>query len=303
MKTNTIASLLKATFWLVIAALAALVMVSFMQGNNPFDFVDQPQGPITVLYERTVAEEITKLNINWNVGGVEIKVSEDDHIHIVERGRGDVPESKWASFTQENGSLTITSKNKNFIYLFFWHTPETYLELRLPKITYDSVMLNVTSGNNTIDDLSVDRLTTRSTSGILRFNNLTANTLKLDMTSGQTFFEDSIVPEIDAVMTSGTFNFDGVIADTLDLTMTSGLFTARLKETAPRTIDFQMTSGSADFDLNAPADFVLRLSKTSGNFSANFPNVKENNTYTYKNGRDDYRINMTSGSIQFNVNE
>lgn len=303
MNSRTIASILKVLFWGIIALIGSLLLLSFYKGDNPFETITPDQGTLSVLHEETFNEDITSINLSWNVGGVKVVVSNDDKIRLIERSYVAVSSSKWAKTSIDNKTLKISSGNKNSFFFLFWHTPATYIELQLPVKTYDDFKLNVTSGNNELNDFTVKSLDINSTSGSIRVKNLVADTLKLNMTSGSMSFGNANIHSIDAVMTSGDMVYDGVIDQRLDLTMTSGQFNSDLRGVAPQSIDFQMTSGQAHFTLAAPSDFQLSLSKTSGSFTADFDHSQNGSKYTYKNGRDDYRLGMTSGSLTFSVQD
>ncbi len=301
MNSRNIANGIRVVVWAIVAIVASLLMLSFYNGENPLQIIDNHDGPLSVLQEKTITEMITSVNLDWNAGGVTVRASSDDKVHLVERSYEKVTESKWASVTVAGGTLRIASRNKNIFNFFFWHSPQTYLELSLPAKTYEFFKLNVTSGNNEIFDLSAKKTDFNSTSGDLSIKNLTADTLDFNMTSGQSVFENVKVHDLSGVMTSGNLRYVGVVDQLLDVTITSGQFKTTLQEMAPKTIDFQMTSGLAKFELAAPADFQLQLSKTSGSFTANFAAVQDGNRYTYKTGRDNYRLGMTSGSLTFSV--
>lgn len=304
MTSRNVLNTLKILFWGVVVVIAALAMLALYRGQNPFDSIDftRPnQGPLSVLHEQTITENITSVNLGWNVGGITVVASSDDKIHLIERAYEKVARSKWAIVSINGDTLKVTSGNKNAFWFFFWHSPETYLEVQLPKKNYDEFKLSVTSGNNKVTDLSVKEMDVNSTSGNLSIKNLAAETLDLTMTSGQTTFQNASMHDFDGVMTSGNMTFDGVVDQSLRLTMTSGQFSTQLNEAAPKNIDFQMTSGLARFTLNGAADFTLTLSKTSGSFAANFDHTQNGNKYTYGNGRDTYRMGMTSGSLSFDI--
>jgi lia operon protein LiaG len=304
MNSRKIAGVLRILFWGVVAVIAALTMFAFYRGENPFDSINfnhANSGTLSVLHEQTITENITNVNLGWNAGGVTVVASNDDKIRLIERSYENVAQNKWAIVSISGETLKVTSGIKNAFWFFFWHSPETYLEVQLPKKTYDTFKLSVTSGNNKVSDLSVKSLDVNSTSGNLSIKNLTAETVDFNMTSGQTTFENAAAHEFDGVMTSGNMTFDGVIDQNMRLTMTSGQFSTQLRESAPKTIDFQMTSGQARFMLDATADFTLSLNKTSGSFAANFEHTQNGNKYTYKNGKDTYHMGMTSGSLTVDI--
>lgn len=303
MNSRNIASILKILFWGVVALIASLLFLSFYRGENPFVSFDTQPGPLSILHEETISDNITSIHLSWNVGGVTVIASKDDKIHLIERSYNKVSQNKWLSTTIVGETLRITSRNKNAFWFFIWHSPETYLELQLPVKTYDDFRLNVTSGQNEVHDLSTKKFDINSTSGSLWIKNLNTEKLDFSMTSGQTTIEASKTHDLSGVMTSGSLKYEGMVDQSIHLTMTSGQFNTTLTEIAPQSINFQMTSGLAQINLKAPADFTLALSKTSGSFAANFQHTQDGNKYTYKNGKDDYRFGMTSGSLSFSIQE
>lgn len=302
MRNRPVLNLIKALFWLVVAALASLVFIAFMNGENPF-MIKYEEGDLRVLHQETISEDISSIEIDWTSGGVDILKSSDDKIHIVERSTAELDESKWLKKTVIDETLKITSRNRNVFYFFFWHTPQTFLEIRLPDKLYDEVKLNLPSGLNRIAALNAGNVEIDATSGAQYFNNIQADSLRLNMTSGLAVLKDFDVDDLSMTMTSGNLTFTGVASESFRAEMTSGIFNATLREHAPSTLDFSMTSGQAELFVPSDADFELTLEKTSGSFNADFANTSNGNTYTHKNGQDDYELSMTSGSLSFHVND
>ncbi len=302
MRNRPVLNLIKALFWLVVAALASLVFIAFMNGENPF-MIKYEEGDLRVLHQETLSEDISSIEIDWTSGGVDILKSPDDKIHIVERSTAELDESKWLKTTINDETLRITSRNRNVFFFFFWHTPQTFLEIRLPAKLYDQVKLDLPSGLNRIFELNATVVDIDATSGAQYFSNIHADSFKLNMTSGLAVLKDFDVEDLTLTMTSGNLTFTGIASESFKAEMTSGIFNATLKDNAPSTLDFTMTSGQAELFVSADADFKLTLGKTSGSFNADFTNTSNGNTYTHKNGRDDYELLMTSGSLGFHVND
>jgi DUF4097 and DUF4098 domain-containing protein YvlB len=103
------------------------------------------------------------------------------------------------------------------------------------------------------------------------------------------------------ILTSGDASFSGVVSDSLKAEMTSGRILGNLTEVAPEDVDVDMTSGMIELTFVKEADFEVRVEKTSGLFNANWPNANSSSPYRYQNGRDDYRVSMTSGIVTFKV--
>lgn len=285
----------------MIAVIATLVFFALFNGQPlPFNITEDKE-PTVLLQDVTIEDNINNIDLEWYSGGVVVSKSYDDKIHFKEKSTEKLNSNKWASTEVIGDTLYLKSNNKYNFVLFFYHTPATYLELRLPEKQYESFKLLMTSGNTTISEFDISDVDITLTSGNLFLFNIQSTRMTIDMTSGNSNFQNTLMQTFDLTMTSGNTDFDGIISEECRVDMTSGNLNL-ITSLTPRVMNLSMTSGDADITLNKTDGFVLKLDKTSGNVDLDPEIVKVSETeYTYFH--KDYNINveMTSGSFDLKL--
>lgn len=299
---NKVRAILSALIWALIGIVASLLLYSFIQGNNPFPTISYKTKTDVLLYDKTLSDDIDVLNIEWAAGGVTLLPSDDGKLHVIERATAKIPENQWATFDQNGKTLHLKSNTRG-IFLFFWNSPISSLEVRLPEAEYEALKLEATSGAYLVSDLKFKRIDTEMTSGDLDFTRLSVDTLNLYLTSGQAVLNALDVNDATLQNTSGSLTYQGSIHNSLTSEMTSGEQDLTLEGPAPVKLAVSLTSGQTTLSLSQVDGFRLTLDKTSGNFDADFAHTQSENTYTYGNGAYDYRAEMTSGSLRISVKE
>ncbi len=289
-----------AVIWTIIGLAALTVLIRLVNGNLALPNFDLAREANVMLYDKTLSDNVDRLSIDWISGGVTVKPSEDGLIHIVERASEQMPERKWARITQDGANLTIRSQNKS-IFIFFWHTPLSTIEIRLPEATYESLRLTATSGSNRISQIGFAEFKAEITSGELVVQDSQIDSLDLEMTSGESDFSNISTQTARFESTSGDLTFVGSIAGKLSSEMTSGEQTFNLSQSAPKAINLSMTSGSAEINLPENPGFTLELEKTAGDFTADFQHTQDSDRYIYQNGENRYQAEITSGELLFSV--
>ena len=300
MSRRTVA-LLTAAIWTFVLAGALAVFFIFAQGSNPFTNFNPVKGEMRQLQQQTVNGEVTSISIEWIAGGVHVKKATDGKLQLVEKSQFDLNMKEWAAVTVNNGQLTIKSRIKSIWNIFTFFTPSSYLELYLPEKMYDKFVMDSTSGEYIIEDLQVKTMELEATSGNFDILRTTAEKMFIEVTSGDLDIDQVRTDELHLILTSGDASFSGVVNDSFKAEMTSGRILGNLMEVAPEDVDVDMTSGMIELTFVKEADFEVRVEKTSGLFNANWPNANSSSPYRYQNGRDDYRVSMTSGIVTFKV--
>jgi len=292
---------IKIVIYSMIAVIATLVFFALFNGQPlPFNITEDKE-PTVLLQDVTIEDNINNIDLEWYSGGVVVSKSYDDKIHFKEKSTEKLNSNKWASTEVIGDTLYLKSNNKYNFVLFFYHTPATYLELRLPEKQYESFKLLMTSGNTTISEFDISDVDITLTSGNLFLFNIQSTRMTIDMTSGNSNFQNTLMQTFDLTMTSGNTDFDGIISEECRVDMTSGNLNL-ITSLTPRVMNLSMTSGDADITLNKTDGFVLKLDKTSGNVDLDPEIVKVSETeYTYFH--KDYNINveMTSGSFDLKL--
>jgi len=292
---------IKIVIFSMIAVIATLVFFALFNGQAlPFNIVESKE-PNVLLQDVTIEEKINNVNLEWYSGGVVISKSYDDKIHFKERSTEKLNSNKWASTEVDGDTLYLKSNNKYNFVLFFFQSPATYLELRLPEKQYESFRMLMTSGNTTISDFDISDVDITITSGNLFLFNIQSERMTINMTSGNSNFQNTSMQTFDLTMTSGNTDFEGIISEECRIDMTSGNLNLASTSFTPRVMNVNMTSGDADITLSQNYGFTLKLDKTSGNIDLDSEIVKVSETeYTYFNKEYNINIDMTSGSFDLN---
>ncbi len=293
---------IKIVIFSLIAVIATLVFFALFNGQSlPFNFAENKE-PNVLLQDVTIEENINNVNLEWYSGGVVISKSYDDKIHFKERSTEKLNSNKWASAEVVGNTLNLKSNNKYNFVLFFFQSPATYLELRLPDKQYESFRMLMTSGNTTISDFEISDVDITITSGNLYMFNIQSQRMTINMTSGNSNFQNTLMQSFDLTMTSGNTDFEGIISEECRIDMTSGNLNLTSTTFTPRIMNVNMTSGDADITLSKDYGFVLKLDKTSGNVDLDneIEKVSESE-YTYYNKEYNINVDMTSGSFDLNL--
>ena len=300
---NRFSYTIKVLFWGVVALVGVYFLVVSARGGDPLGNLglNLNSEPDLVLYEKTITADMDDITIQWDTGGVAILPGTDDNIQIIERSSKKLDASQWAEITQSGKNLKIVGGTKGNFYFFFWHTPGSSLEVRLPEDLYDSLRLQATSGTYEVRDLDFASLSLELTSGKLNVDRSSVGDLKLSMQSGQSRLIGINAQTAAISSTSGSFQYEGSISRSLDAELTSGEQVYALEGQAPEELKLKMSSGSAAIELPANPGFRLSLGKTSGSFQADFLHTESGGTYIYGDGSNRYTANMTSGSLKISV--
>ncbi len=304
MKTRT-SALLSILLWGVVLVVAVLLFISLTnhQGFSIFSLFDNFSGERRIIQELEIDQTIDRIEIDWTAGGVTLTRSNDDTIYFKESATADLAPDKWAVYTVSNGKLSIESKNRQeFNFLFLFRSPVSYLELAIPDALYESVKLQLTSGNYDIKDLDTKTLEIQAISGNLKLSNITAEDIIIKLTSGNVDVRELTAENMDFTMTSGNATFKGSITNDYTHKMTSGKLVADLLGQAPSSMRVDVTSGLVEIDLDQTDGFEALVSKVAGSFTADFSHTQNNDRYIHKNGEARYDFKITSGSITLRVN-
>lgn len=293
---------IKIVIFTLIAVIATFVYLSLFNGQKlPFIFSEQKE-PNILLQDVTLEENIDNVNLEWYSGGVVISKSYDDKIHFKEKSTEKLNANKWASTRIVDDTLYLKSNNKYNFVLFFFQSPATYLELRLPDKRYESLKLLMTSGNTTISEFNISDIDITITSGNLFLFTIASDQIKINMTSGNSNFQNTQTQNLDLTMTSGNTDFEGIIVNECRINMTSGNLNLSSIDFSPKDLILDMTSGDADITLSKQVGFVLNLDKTSGNVDLDNEIIEiSESKYTYSDEANNINVDMTSGSFDLKL--
>jgi DUF4097 and DUF4098 domain-containing protein YvlB len=293
---------IKIVIFSIIALASTYIFLTLFNGQAlPFSFPERKE-PNIVLQNIVLDDTINSIDLEWYSGGVEITKSSDNRIHIVEKSSVQLEESRWVRPVVNGETLVLHSRNKYNFVLFFFQSPESYLELQLPDQAYESFKTLVTSGNYSISDFDINRFNLTMTSGNLHVNNVNSEDMNITMTSGDAFFIQVKTNTFDINMTSGNTSFTGTISNELDVMMTSGNLDLDTSNDSPSQLNVDMTSGNANLTLSEDEGFQISIDKTSGNFNPDSKLTRLNDSlYQYLDYKHNYLVDMTSGSLSIRL--
>ncbi len=206
------------------------------------------------------ASEVTTLDIDFRAGIIEFVPVKTNTITVTQTSFFKIPP---VNIQLKNGILEIQEQKNNQRGLFVFQSNSSFLKIEVPAKHFDSIQVNMTSGECTGTDLACDNLTITITSGEVELVGLFEN--------------------IYTKQTSG------------DIEITTNK--------VPQTIDAKMTSGEMTVTIPDNDGFVATINKTSGSIDSTFSftvNLENDTRYIYKTDKTDreYHVDMTSGSFQ-----
>ncbi|MBD3860996.1 DUF4097 domain-containing protein [Bacillus sp. 28A-2] len=242
-------------------------------------------------------DEIDHLDISLSGFRVKVKPENRSDISVtVVSGKGKM----YAE--QADGTFKVRAENKGF--LFFSPFEKGELLVKVPTDYHKNVKITGGSGVSEVNGegkLSLQDVTLKSTSGRLTAENFSAKRVEINTTSGRLAVSHIDAEDSDISTTSGRADIQNV-KGRLQLGMTSGRLTASF-DTIDAPVSFQMTSGSAKFNLPDKGDFKVQTRKTTGSVdhTYNFDQVdNEGRGFTGTRGKGTHLVDieMTSGNLK-----
>lgn len=161
-----------------------------------------------------------------------------------------------------SGVLQVERQIKNQIGFNFSLNEQDYIHVYLPKGTYESLLLETTSGDAECPaDFSFGDAAVSSTSGDISFRSGVEGSLAVSATSGEIVISGGSPSSVTVSTTSGDIRLSGVNAGSLSLSATSGILILENTELSGEA-RFKTTSG--DQKLEKVSCASLTTESTSG---------------------------------------
>lgn len=263
-------------------------------------------GGIELGEEITLTETLT----DDDVENIKIDVS-SANVNVIKEEREDI----YVEFkTYENGHKLRTKEGAKTVI-------ETYTEKKIsfngfntdyrltvyvPEEYKNDMDFDLSSGNITLNEFTLDNVDIEMSSGNINFENIAANNMQVSLSSGNVDFDNVLTESLSVSMSSGNvalLEFTGAIKGT----SSSGSFLVRYKDQMDN-LDFEATSGSIEVDYNnVPVDAIFDLRKTSGDFDVNidlddYHSADDGDEISGVSGEGTYEVmlEITSGDIEIN---
>ncbi len=199
---------------------------------------------ITNTYEFT--ENINNIAFNCSTADIEVTASDDSTAKVVCFER----EKKTHTVSLTDGTLRINEKSdkwyKNINLGFSFRSPK--ITICLPQKEYNSFIIDCTTGDVTINNLSLDSLSIDVSTGDITINNSTINSVDTKTTTGDTYFNSlNNINTLKAKATTGEIELNNVTSGSTDLNASTGHITLINSVTENHT-NIKTTTGSIKFE-------------------------------------------------------
>jgi lia operon protein LiaG len=272
-------AIIKIIVWSTVAFIFVAVMFLISISGNFIDFItDSFSGNVhntkTARKTELDVNDINNIDIEWAYGNVYISTYDGDKIIIDERSNKDLDKDELTNINQEDETLYLKQPhNFNFFNLFGSINKKLVRYIKLPTKLYNKIKTEFTSGSLQVNDVQAKEVSFKMTSGNAVVSLVTSQSLIIDMTSGN-IEVDGFFKDIKAYATSGNMEISSNLA--------------------PSNLLVDITSGKATVSIPDNDGFTLSKERTSGMFKNDF---KLDDYNTYRNGKYNYKIKMTSGMV------
>lgn len=199
----------------------------------------------------------------------------------------------------EDGTLNITVKQQN-LYIGFVNI-DLKLDIYVPSDYKESLKIDSSSGDVTIDNFTLNNLNCKLSSGNLKFNALTVNNFDYICSSGNLNAGSLNSKYSNLKSTSGNIDIGNFKGD-LKSNSSSGNVKIAYSE-FNNAVDIHVSSGRVDLKLPETAEFNLNAKASSGSVTCKFPITitdKQKDNYlqgTVKSDKNKVVISTSSGNI------
>ncbi|MGG3891260.1 DUF4097 family beta strand repeat-containing protein [Metabacillus fastidiosus] len=246
------------------------------------------------------ASQIKALNIETTAANIEITISKTDDITVNLDGKiNEKYKEKYLLKVDESGEKLNISyiSNENSPGIKFGTTKDVRLHIAIPEKLYRSLAARTSSGRIDIEDMEVQNINLKTTSGNQFIRNVKSKmSTSVQSTSGDIDINNNNLKHFLINSTSGTIEIDNLVSEEGRINTTSGNVMIKLKELAKR-LDVETTSGDVEtFFEQKPTSIRIDFKGNSGHSEIGLPNIM------YENKGENSAIGLIgTGSNQLNV--
>lgn len=228
---------------------------------------------------------ITRIDLDWIDGGVEIVACRDAYISLSESASSALPESaelRWK--VDADGTLYVKYRQSDWFFGIGADNREKRLTLRIPEAYFErltEISVKVASSNVVICDVAAKTLHFESQSGALVLKNC----------GFDSFFAESKRGKIAA---------DGLLATEISVKAAEGDTDLKLSH-CPAELKISATYGDVTLRLPQSASFVLDWRTKKGSLSHDVPLAPSGDRYIAGDGGADFAVETTDGSLTLTV--
>ncbi|MBQ7346493.1 MAG: DUF4097 family beta strand repeat protein [Clostridia bacterium] len=227
------------------------------------------------------SETITRIELDWIDGEVEIISCQDTFISISESAENELPESakvRWKVGT--DGTLSIKYRKSSWFFGVGSGNRNKKLILRIPASYFEqltAIDVDVESANVVVYDIF-------------------ATDFEFESSSGSLGVKDCVFLRFSADTVSGKLLADGLTSNTVEAESVSGSVDMKFP-VSPNGLDISTTSGKVTLRLPSDASFVMDWETVSGSLAYDLPLTQTGNRYTCGGGANAFDIETVSGDL------
>ena len=310
MKHKTLISI-QITLWSCII----IILVSIFSYTIYQDFKRESVGTFS---NNDEAEYIVKMGntksikIDFVSEEVEVFISNEKDIKIIQAASYNLKEEDRLRISTSGKTISIDKQNTKHFFNFVntINKRETII-IYIPENYSERLEIKTVSGNINLQDLGLEKLKCKSTSGYIEIENLQVKEdLEVDTVSGGITLDQIKVNLIDTHTTSGSIKLYEVVAEEIENATTSGdievkgtcnylknnTTSGRLKiklDEMSKEISASSVSGNVNLEIPENNGFELKYSTVSGDLKSEF----ELDEYIYKDRNAKITVKTTSGDL------
>lgn len=308
---------------LVIAVVLTIFLVGALSGFNLFEKLGWHTGWSTGWFRSgteasvddgsTVVSEtasvpaagVSRINVNWVSGNVEVRVGDGDQITFFETASRALTDAQKMRYTvSPSGVLQIKfcAELDNVMNWFEngnYNMPDKALVLTVPASmlgSLDTLNIDSVSARLEVDGVYGAETILDTVSGKAAVTNIDCEQLRLNSTSGTLQCDACKAEKLNLDSVSGNIRVNGTFTQISAETVSGEVRIACV--TAPEKINVDSVSGSVNVQLPENAGFTAKLDTVSGSLSCEFPGTLSDKMVVVGDGSAAYRFDTVSGSIR-----
>ncbi|WP_160646670.1 DUF4097 family beta strand repeat-containing protein [Chengkuizengella marina] len=256
-----------------------------------FTFLDDAFETVDIFEEKKVSGNQYK-NIEIDTSSVDVNVIPTAKKELIVTLSGEVSkryEEVYDLVLEERGDmLQIELKEKNIFFNVGFVINKVDLQVEIPQKLYDSVKVDVTSGDIDVAQLQANDLTLSTSSGDVTIEELNASDVELTATSGNISAKNGVISSNMLIETSsGDIDTENIISNILTLEVTSGNIEFTNNEVKTSTL--QTSSGNITI-YNDEHKGDIKAKTTSGDITIDFEQENESLLIDFKTSSGDVDI-------------
>lgn len=302
-----VSAIVRIFVWGLVACILTGILLTGLGGGNIlgggiFSIGNSFSYPDSDLYSigdvQVPEDSIDSIEVNWTSGDVKLTVYDGSEFRFSETSSHTLSEDEQMRNRVKDKKMTIQYSVPVSWFNFFRNVGGKTLEIMVPRsAALKDVKINCTSAEIKIDKLTAETVTLNTVSGFLRAENIEAEKLALETVSGGILAEEIAVKEARVETVSGGVTVGGKIQEKLNAESISGALTVE-SGLCPEKVNMSTVSGEIILGLpHNTKGFTARHDSVSGNFVCNFQVETKDNTATFGDGSADIDFNTVSGGI------